>query len=480
MSFYKTYNPVSGSVLNEYEYATGAEVSRSLDLLHNGFQHWRQLSFTERQKALGPAVGLFRQHKEELAKLMTDEMGKPYFQSIAEIDKCLASMEYMCTSHYPQQNITKVQTEVENHTLNHQIYHKPKGIILGVMPWNYPLWQAVRMVFPALLSGNTVLLKHSEISPSTGNFMKKMFNQIEVKNIFEHLIFAHTLTESVIADARVHGVSLTGSIKAGLTLSGYAGKYMKRGVFELGGSDAYLVLDEANIEKSAATIAKSRLQNTGQSCIAAKRCLISKTKSQEFFDHLILNFEKYKFGNIFERSTTLGPLASSRFKVDDENHLKFALKYCDLVYEKAADPGLIKSFAKDSDKQAFVPIRILKVRNLTPEFLNYVKTNEFFSPTLLVFEYTSLEQALQLVNGTDFGLGAAVFSENIEQAHQVALKIDSGMVSINEMVQSNVALPFGGVKSSGIGREMGTYGFEEFTDVQVITINRFPQVEKNN
>ena len=469
---FKTFNPTSGAFLDEYPFATATDISRSLEALHIGFQAWSKLSFSERQKALRPVIGLFRQSKEEMAKSITEEMGKPYFQALGEIDKSLESMEYMCTTPCPELEVKPVKTFSDKESTSHQIYHKPKGVILGVMPWNFPFWQAVRMVFPAILAGNTVLLKHSEVTPTTGNLMKKLFAKAELKHVFDHLIFDHELTESVIADRRVQGVSLTGSVKAGYLLSEYAGKHMKRGVFELGGSDAHLVLADANIEKAAVFIAKSRLQNTGQSCICAKRVIVEQSVSKSLIDQLVLNFDKYIYGNVFDRKTTLGPLASNRFKPDDEKRFEFAKGFCEVIYERYPDAALIKSLAEEPTRQAFVPLRILKVKKVTEEFLKFVKTNEFFSPTLVFFECSTPEEGLKLVNGTNFGLGGSVYSENIQKAHDIALQFESGMVAINDAVASHVMLPFGGVKSSGIGREMGMQGYLEFTDVQVITTNR--------
>ena len=469
---FKTYNPTSGAFLDEYPFATATDISRSLETLHNGFLNWSKLSFSERQKALRPVIGLFRQSKEEMAKSFTEEMGKPYFQALAEMDKSLEAMEYMCTNPRPELEVKSVKTFSDKENTSHQIYHKPKGVILGVMPWNFPFWQSVRMVFPAILAGNTVLLKHSEVTPTTGNLMKKLFVKADLKHVFDHLIFNHELTESVIADRRVHGVSLTGSVKAGYLLSEYAGKHMKRGVFELGGSDPSLVLADANLEKTAEAIAKSRLQNTGQSCICAKRVVVDQSVSQGLIDQLVLSFDKYVYGNVFDRKTTLGPLASHRFKPDDEARFKQAKEFCDVVYERYPDAALIKSLAEEPSRQAFVPLRILKVKKMTEEFIKFMKTNEFFSPTLMVFEYSNLEDALSLVNGTNFGLGGSVYSQNIEKAQEIATRFESGMVTINEGVASHVMLPFGGVKSSGIGREMGMQGYLEFTDVQVVTTNR--------
>ena len=473
MASFKTFNPVSGAFLDEYPFATATDISRSLEGLHLGFQQWSKLTFTERQKILRPVVGLFHQGKEELAKSITEEMGKPYFQSLAEIDKALQSLEHMCTTPCPELDVKAVKTFSDSDKTSHQIYHKPKGVILGVMPWNFPFWQAIRMIFPALLAGNTVLLKHSEVTPTTGNFIKKAFVKSDLKHIFDHLIFDHAQTESVISDRRVHGVSLTGSVKAGYLLSELAGKYMKRGVFELGGSDAHLVLSDAHIEKSAATIAKSRLQNTGQSCISAKRVIVDQKVSQILIDQLVVNFDKYVYGNVFDRKTTLGSLAHHRFKPEDEARFEFAKKFCDVVYERKPDETLIKSLSEEPTRQAFVPLRILKVKKTTEEFLKFIKTNEFFSPTLLVFEFSNLEEALKLVNGTNFGLGGSVYSQNLTHAHEIAAQFESGMVAINDAVASHVMLPFGGVKSSGIGREMGLQGYLEFTDVQVLTTNSF-------
>lgn len=473
MATFKTYNPATGAFLHEYPFATATDISRSLENLHIGFNRWKALSFAERQKVLRPAVGLFHQTKDELAKAITEEMGKPYAQSLAEIDKSLQALEYMCTNPCPELDVKPVKTFSDSENISHQIYHKPKGIILGVMPWNFPFWQSVRMIFPALLAGNTVLLKHSENTPSTGNYIKKILSQVEVKNIFDHLIFDHSLTESVIADSRVHGVSLTGSVKAGFTLSEYAGKYMKRGVFELGGSDAHLVLADANLEKSTINITRSRLQNTGQSCIAAKRAIVDKKVCKEFIEKLILNFDKYQWGSVFDRNTTLGPLAAARFKGEDEARFSVLKNFGDVVYERSPEDILVKALADEPSRQAFVPIRIVKIKKMTDELAKYLKNTEFFSPTLLVFEFNTLEEGITLANQTNFGLGGSVYSESIHHAQEVALRFESGLVAINDAVASNAMLPFGGVKTSGIGRELGMHGFTEFTDIQVVSTTRF-------
>lgn len=473
MASFKTFNPATGAFIDEHPYAQATDISRSIEQLHNGFLRWSKFSFNDRQKILRPAIGLFRQGREELAKSITNEMGKPYSATLAEIDKSIQAMEYMCTQSFQELAPTPIKTITDHQNISHHIYHKPKGVILGVMPWNFPFWQAVRMIWPALLTGNTVLLKHSEITPSTGNFIKKILSQVEVKNIFDHLIFEHSLTESVIADSRVHGVSLTGSVKAGYTLSEFAGKYMKRGVFELGGSDAHLVLDEANLVKTASVIARSRLQNTGQSCIAAKRVIVPKGKVNELLVQLVAQFNKSVFGDPLDRQTTVGPLAHYRFKNEDESRFQMAKQFSEVVFEKKPDELFIQSIVKESLQQAFVPLRILHVKKPTADFLKYVKVTEFFSPTLLVFEYNTTDEALALVNNTQFGLGGSVYSENLAKAHDIALQFDSGMVAINEAVASNVALPFGGTKASGLGRELGLQGFFEFTDTQVITTNKF-------
>ncbi|MFN3455659.1 MAG: aldehyde dehydrogenase family protein [Pseudobdellovibrio sp.] len=471
---YKTYNPASGAFLKERCFVDLETIQNSLDVLQNGFNEWKKLSFKDRQEKLKAVNDILKTKREEIAKSITEEMGKPYYHSLAEVDKSLKAIDYMCEHDYVDLEPKKTHALEQSENTTYEVVLKPKGIILGIMPWNFPLWQSIRMIYPTILMGNTVLLKQSEITPTTGEILDEVFKKCGLSSIFRHHIFHHENTEAIIADPRVKGVSLTGSVRAGRTLSSLAGKYMKKGVFELGGSDPYLVLEDADIEKSAQVIAKTRLINTGQTCIAAKRAFVPKEKANFFYESLVKQLEKMSYGNLYERSTQLGSLAHVKFREDDLVRYEALKKYSNVIYEKYVSESFLNTLTVNSEMQAYAPVRVLKIKNnKDSEMLDLMKENEFFSPTLIVFEYDNIEEALALVNGTDFGLGGAVFSQDLEKARHIALQIDSGMVGINEAVKSDVMLPFGGVKSSGQGREMGLLGFYEFCDSQVVATHKF-------
>ncbi len=459
-----TTNPATGERLKPYSMIQDmADVQPLLFELSSGFNHWKKLSFQDRQKNLLPTVKFFTDSKKEIALEITLQMGKPLAQAITEIDKCIESIQYMCTHSYKEFDPQFVETTQQMN----EVYHRPLGVILSVMPWNFPLWQVVRMIYPALLMGNVILLKHSEITPSIGVLVEKIFSYMDYR-VLKNILFDHSLTEEIIADSKVSGVSLTGSTKAGYKLSEYAGKYLKRGVFELGGSDAYLVLDDADIKLSVQTILKSRLHNTGQTCISAKRAFVSKNKIDLFLAEMKADMQNYQFGDPMSPKTHLAPLAHFKFKKEYLDKRKIIDPYVSLEMSIQPDSADLNSTIK-----AFVPVEILRVKDIHSVALkNIMNDLEFFSPTLLVYVYDTEDQAEDLINSTKYGLGSAIFTTNIAKAKKIAANIEAGICVINGLVKSDVKLPFGGFKSSGLGRETGIIGFYEFTQTQVISYGR--------
>lgn len=429
-------------------------INSNIEVLSDSQIFWKKLSLAEKQKILKLTYSRLVERKNEAAKLITEEMGKPITESVAEIEKCLKTIQRCCDDDFEQLKSREIKSVYQKSI----VVHEPLGVIYSIMPWNFPLWQAVRMIYPTLLAGNTILLKHSEITKGMGDFIEDLFDGIWTKKILKHLLVPHDFTEKIIAHPSIGGVSLTGSTGAGKTISELAGKYFKKFVLELGGSDPYIVFNDANLAQAAKTIAAARLMNTGQSCICAKRCLVEESALEKFLALLKDEFNKSVYGDPSKTTTTLGPLAHPKFVKSLEAQLQ------DL--EKNTEAKLVFQKPHGQDPIKFVDSRIYVVEKNSAWFCN----QEFFAPILLVFPFVSEDQAIELANSTEFALGAGIWSTDLDKAQNVAAQILAGQVVINDQVKSDYSLPFGGFKSSGMGRELGMEGFLEFTQTKVISM----------
>ncbi len=453
MSF-KKYSPLTGEVLCEYENATAGEIEIALAQLHDSFKIWKNIQPEHRQQILRPVVTRLTEKKAQFAETITTEMGKLYVESLAEVEKCIKSIEACLDFDLSFLLTSKVQTIYKESEISYQ----PLGILYSVMPWNFPLWQAIRMILPGLLSGNVILLKHSEVSPEMGRLIEDLFADLFEKPLLKHRLATHEMTEAILADDRVQGVSITGSTKAGTSIANLATKYLKKFVLELGGSDPYIAFNDADISKSAKLISASRLQNTGQSCIAGKRLLVHESLKNAMIERLQSEFETYHFGLPFDKTAKLGPLADVRFKQPLAEQIQ-------QLEQKTSAQLVFQKKHGQSENSAFVDSRIY----LLKENSTWLKDQEFFAPILLVIPFKTDSEAIEIANSTIFGLGGGVFSENLEFAKKMAMQIDAGQVAINDYIKSDVSLPFGGVKMSGSGRELSRNGFMEFTEMKVIS-----------
>lgn len=451
---FKKFSPSTGELVQEYTYSSQAEVEKALVDLHAGFESWKKLGIADRQTQIAPLAKRLTEKKSIFAETISHEMGKLYSEAVAEVEKCIKTIEHCVKMDLSFLKSTVIQSAYKESEISYQ----PLGIIYSIMPWNFPLWQAIRMIIPGVLSGNVILLKHSEVSPETGRLIEELFDGIFEKPILKHRLAPHDFTEMILADERVQGVSITGSTKAGLSVSALAAKYLKKSVLELGGSDPYIVYKDADLKLSAKMIAKSRLQNTGQSCIAAKRCLVDASVLPDFMDLLKKEFSDYEFGQGRDLKASLGCLADVRFKTALYKQLQSLKANTDaeLVFEKHHG---------QSEKSAFVNSQIYLLKENSP----WLKDQEFFAPVMLVLPFESNDQSIQIANSTIYGLGAGVFSQNLAFAKQQAQAIEAGQVAINDLIKSDVTLPFGGVKMSGWGRELANNGFMEFTEMKVIS-----------
>ncbi len=456
MMKFKKFSPLTGELIKEYDQATSDQVKDAIKVLSDGFGQWRKLAPAHRQQKLLPVVGRLTERKKQFAEMISTEMGKPFAESVAEVEKCIKSIDACLKMDLSFLLSTKVKTIYKES----EISHEPLGVIYSVMPWNYPLWQAIRMIIPGLLSGNTILLKHSEICPEIGQLIEELFADLFTGPLLKHRLASHDMTDLILADERVQGVSITGSTKAGLSIASIATKYLKKFVLELGGSDPYIAFADADLESSAKLMAKSRLQNTGQSCIAGKRLLVHESIKDAFIEQLKLEFAKYAFGGPHDQKASLGPLADVRFKKSLAEQLRGLTQNtsAELVFSKKPQQG---------EKGAFVDSQIYLLKENSP----WLKDQEFFAPILLVIPFRTPEEAIRIANSTIFGLGGGVFSKDVAFAKTIASQMEAGQVAINDFIKSDVSLPFGGVKMSGVGRELAQNGLTEFTEMKVVSFS---------
>lgn len=451
---FKKFSPLNGELVKEYEYSSLENVSNTIAMLQQSFRNWKNLEVSKRQEILKPVAFRLRERKKLFAESISNEMAKPYAQSLAEVDKCIATIE-ACV----QMDLSFLKPTTLNSVYqSSQILIEPLGVIYSIMPWNFPLWQSIRMILPGLLSGNVILLKHSEVTPEMGVLIEDLFSNLFESPVLKHHHIEHSNTDAILADSQVRGVSITGSTKAGLAIASIAAKYLKKYVLELGGSDPYLVFPNADLKLAAKIIAQSRLQNTGQSCIAGKRCLIHDTILAEMLELLKKEFANYSFGLPYESGVKLGPLADHRFKLALAEQIE--------KFQTATNAEKVFQLRAPVDsKAAFVDAEIY----LLKENSDWLQAQEFFAPVLMLIPFKDEAEAIKIANSTVFGLGAAIFSQDLLQARRIASALEAGQVVINDFIKSDVSLPFGGIKMSGVGRELGRSGFLEFTEIKVIS-----------
>lgn len=416
---------------------------KALSDAHAAFPLWSNLSVADRAQALTKFGDLLLINKTPLQKLITEEIHKLPSEALAEIEKSAQAIKYFA------ENLHKglQPTLINEDGVKAEILIQPLGVVMAIMPWNYPIWQVTRAFLAIVGVGNTFLLKPSELVLKTSQALQTLADQALPPGVFNTFLIPHEQIEKVIEDSRVQAVTLTGSTRAGRTVAAACGRSLKKVVLELGGSDPYLILKDADIALSAKICAKARLINAGQSCISAKRFLVD----QAIYPEWIQAFQN----EMIEQSKKLPPLASQKTK---ENLVQ--------QIEQLKSQGA-KTLWQGEQQQhpAFYPATILEVTGAEP----FIKTEELFGPVALVMEYHSEDQAINLANSTDFGLGAAVFSKDESRACRLGARIRSGLLAINDFNRSDVRLPFGGIGSSGFGRELGPWALHEFGNLRSIT-----------
>ena len=452
---YQSVNPYTREILESYKTITDRELFKSLNKAEIAFNKWSQTRFSDRAQLLNNAADLLEKEKMKHAGIITSEMGKPIRQSIAEVEKCA----WLCR-YYAQHGENYLRPiEIKSTAKKSQVWFEPTGIIFAVMPWNFPYWQVFRFIVPNLVAGNTGLLKHASNVPRCGIAIEDLFNRSGAADgIFMNLFIDYKQAETIISHYAVSGVTLTGSNSAGYKIAELAGKYGKKSVLELGGSDPYIVFESADVEKSTETAVMARFQNNGQSCIAAKRFFIQDTVFDAFLDLFKKAVWKIKTGDPMDPDTLIGPIA----REDLLNELLGQIK----EIKESGGEVITGGKTLHPDSNILEPTIII---NLAAD--SKVLEQELFGPIIPIFKFHSEEEVIHMANNTPYGLGASVWTTDNQQASRVATRLTTGMVTINSMVKSEPSLPFGGVKSSGYGRELSEFGIREFMNIKTVSYN---------
>jgi succinate-semialdehyde dehydrogenase / glutarate-semialdehyde dehydrogenase len=451
-------NPANGETVKTYREMTPQEAEAAVDEAHETWKSWRATSFAERARLMKKTSAILRGRKNELAKLMATEMGKPIKQGVAEAEKCALACDYYADN---AEAILAPQAIATEATRSYVAF-EPLGVVLAVMPWNFPLWQVYRFAAPALMAGNVGVLKHASNVPGAALAIESMFLEAGFpKGAFRTLLIGSAGVQGVIEHRHVRAVTLTGSTPAGRSVASQAGQVLKKSVLELGGSDPYVVLEDADLELAAQTCVNSRLINAGQSCIAAKRFIVAAPVLGEFTDRFVALMKAKRVGDPFDDATEVGPLARHDLRAGLHKQVLASIERGAKVLLGAELP---------SGPGAFYPPTVLAgVRPGNPAF-----DEELFGPVAALVEAKDEADAVRLANATTFGLGAAVFTRDLQRGERVARQFESGAAFVNSLVASDPRLPFGGVKESGYGRELGSFGIKEFVNVKSVYINALP------
>jgi succinate-semialdehyde dehydrogenase/glutarate-semialdehyde dehydrogenase len=450
----QTINPANGNSLEYYDYMSDQEVKDNISACHDAFLKWRHVSANDRAdiiKGIGKAL---TENKDELAQLMTDEMGKTLKQSKQEIDLCAGICEYTAKT-----GPEALKTE-ERDMVNGQrgrISYAPIGVVYGIQPWNYPAYQVVRYSIASLMAGNGVLLKHASNVTGTGKMLEKIYRKGGLpENLFTSLIINHDQSDEVIKNKLVRGVTLTGSPDAGKNIGKKAAAELKKTVLELGSNDAYLILDDANIDKAVKVCVQGRIYNNGETCIAAKRFIATEKVYDEFREKFVKAMSEVKMGDPNSDDTKLGPMA--RKDLREQLH--------EQVTKSVKNGAKVACGGEMPDGEGFYyPATVLE--NVNPGQPAY--DDELFGPVASLIKAKDNDDAMRIANDSRFGLGGAILSENTNAAIEMAEKhFDTGMVFINSFGLADPAMPFGGVKDSGYGREHGGFGLKEFVNVKSV------------
>ncbi|WP_314884315.1 NAD-dependent succinate-semialdehyde dehydrogenase [Psychrobacter immobilis] len=453
-----TINPATGEAIKEYDYMSNDEVNKIVESSHQAFTEWRKTSHEARAKVINSIGETLLKYKEELSELVTEERGKLYSQSLQEIDLCKAICDY--TAEKGVAALADDERDIEG-LKKGIVTYQPIGVIYGMQPWNFPAYQVFRYTIANLMAGNSILLKHASNVTGSGLLIEKIFHESELPNdLFRTILIDHDQSEALIGHDKVRGVTLTGSDGAGSIVGQQAAKAIKKVVLELGSNDAFIVLEDADVELAVETCTQARLINNGETCVAAKRFIVVDSLYDDFRERIVKKFADAKSGDPMDDASDLGPLA--RKDLQEKLH--------EQVEDSVAKGATIAVGGQlPEGKGSFYPATILEnVEKGQPAY-----DDELFGPVASLIRAKDQDDALRIANDSRYGLGGAIFSKDEDKAIRLAREeFDTGMVYINGYGLANPALPFGGVKNSGHGREHGGFGIKEFVNIKGLHVHK--------
>jgi len=450
-----TINPTTGETLKTFEPLTDAEIETKLERAQQAFEQYRTTPMTQRSQWLQAAAEILEREKEQFGKLITLEMGKPLNGAITEIEKCALGCRYYAQHAAELLADVPVATDASHSFIRYQ----PLGVILAVMPWNFPFWQVFRFAAPALMAGNVGLLKHASNVPQCALAIEEIMHQAGFPSgVFQTLLVGADKVADLIASEQVKAATLTGSETAGASLASSAGKQIKKTVLELGGSDPFIVMPSADLDAAVATAVTARMLNNGQSCIAAKRFIVVEAIADKFEKQLVEKFQALKIGDPINPETDLGPLATPNILKDLDYQVKESVK-------SGAKVLIGGQPLTDRQGNFYPPTILTDIPPGTP-----ADQEEFFGPVALLFRVADIDAAIIAANATPFGLGASAWTTNEQERDRLICEIEAGAVFINGLVKSDPRLPFGGIKRSGYGRELSSQGIHEFVNVKTVWV----------
>jgi succinate-semialdehyde dehydrogenase/glutarate-semialdehyde dehydrogenase len=449
-----TVNPATNEIVKTFDPPDDAGIEAALAEAQAAFQGWRKTPFTQRAEGLRRAADILETETERYAKLITLEMGKPISQSLGEVKKCALACRY-----YADHGEAHLADEtIETGARRTWVAYQPLGIILAVMPWNFPFWQVFRYAAPALMAGNVGILKHASNVPQCALAIEEILHRSGFdQGRFRTLLLTSSQVSKLLEDERVVAATLTGSEGAGASVASTAGKMIKKVVLELGGSDPFIVMPSADIEKAASVAVKARVQNTGQSCIAAKRFIVHRDVAEEFTKRFVSGMAALRVGDPMSEDTDVGPLSTPQMidEVDEQ------------VTAAVAQGARILTGGRrlDGPGNFYAPTIVTDIDESTRLF-----GEEVFGPVASLYVVESIDEAIRIANATEFGLGSCAWTNDEQEQARFAAEIEAGQVFINSMVASDPRVPFGGVKKSGFGRELGRHGIREFVNAKTVWI----------
>lgn len=449
-------NPATNKTVETFRPMSENQVSSAIETAHEAFQVWRKKSFADRKKNLLKFAELLRADADTYARLITQDMGKRISESQFEIEYCANIAEYYANG--AERFLADQPMEVED--ADAYLRHEPLGVLLGVMPWNFPFYQVVRFATPNIMAGNTVLVKHASNVPQCARAIEDLFNECGLpEGVYTNLFIPSEFVEAIISDKRIQGVSLTGSEPAGASVAAIAGKNLKRSVLELGGNDAFIVLDDADMESTVKLAVKGRTVNAGQSCVASKRFIVVESVAKEFMVAFRQQMAALKLGDPMDENTTLAPLSTE----------DAAVKLLEQV-QSTIDAGATVVLGGDRPDREGAYFNPTILTDITSDMPTY--DQELFGPVASVYVVKDEAAAIKIANDSSYGLGGSVFTSDVPRGRRVAEQVETGMMFINQPTSSQAELPFGGIKNSGYGRELSHLGILEFVNKKLVHLGK--------